>query len=175
MAEKPPPYGSGTRTTQSEREARLVIVEDMLFRRLLPTGTIERTLSAEFGIKPRGVRRYIKTVRDRARLRAQADPDPRVTRETLTEAVVDLMNEARNRTRIVDGRTLLDPDLRTALRAVYALMDLHGLRVQRHEITGANGTPLAVSSDDAVRLLAEQLDKHTSRGPSASPPPASDD
>lgn len=157
------PYGQGVRTTHDEREARLVLVENMRFKRLLSWETISRELALEFGCTQRNVRRYIKTVRDRAKLRAQADPDPSVTRDSLTEAAIDVMNEARNRTRLVDGRTVADPDSRTALRAIQVLADLHGLRVTRHEITGAGGVPLAMSGEDAAKALRAAIERAVAR------------
>jgi len=91
------------------------------------------------------VRRYIRTVKDRARARASVDPDPRVSRELLTEAMIDRYNAC-----VTKG------DDRTALRALGALADLHGLRVQRHEI---GVSPLSVTADDATEQLATAIDR----------------
>lgn len=146
------PYGHGPRCTRAEREARLAVVEEMMFRRLMSMGVIERTLAPTFGVGERSIRRYIKTVKDRARARATVDPDPRITRELLTEAIVDRYNSC-----VTKG------DERTALRALNALADLHGLRVTKHEISGPNGIPLAVSAETAAAELAAAIDRAAAR------------
>lgn len=170
--EAPPSYGFGVKPTRQEREARLVLVEEMLFRRIESPSRIERTLAPEFGVRTRTIRTYIQRVRERAKMRAQRDPDPRITRELLTEAAVDIYTSAKDRVRIVDGKEVADPDNRTALRAIYSLMDLHGLRVHRHELTGPGGAPLQTSPADAAKQLSDAIERVVQRSVGASSTPS---
>lgn len=158
--------GGGIRVSPAEREKRLVRVEDLYFRRLLPAHKVEERLAEEFDCARRTIRTYLRTIRQRARMRAESDPDPRVSREKLTEFIVDRMDQAlelgKSAKKAGDLRTALAAE-REGLRAANALADLHGLKVLRHELSGPNGTPLGITSENAWRQLAEALDRTAAR------------
>ncbi len=159
----PKPYGYGGKPNRLEREARLVLVEELMFRRIKPPGEVQRILSNEFGVNERRIRYYMQQVRERASLAAEMDPD-RLTRQRLTESIVGTLNMALDKVTIVDGRSVPTPDLRTALRCQMALIDLHGLKApQRHEITGAGGIPLTMgtSQAEAEALVQAAIDRVT--------------
>jgi len=164
------PYGYGPGPTRLEREARLVLVEELMFRRLQSSQVIERSLAREFGVNSRTIRTYMKRVRERAAIAAQVDPG-RLSREKLTESIVGTLNMALDRVKWVEGRSVADPDLRTALRCQQALMNLHGLVVQRHEVTGANGEPLTVSPADAAAEVRKIVDEIANRRKAEAPTP----
>lgn len=174
------PYGYGSSPSRLEREARLVLVEELMFRRLQSSQVIERALAKEFGVNSRTIRTYMKRVRERAAIAAQIDPG-RLTREKLTESIVGTLNLALDRTKIVEGRAVPDPDLRTALRCQQALMNLHGLVVQRHEVTGPNGEPLTITPEAAVaemrRIVEDVASRRSAEAPTtpAAPPAGESD
>ena len=164
------PYGYGSSPSRLEREARLVLVEELMFRRLQSSQVIERALAKEFGVNSRTIRTYMKRVRERAAIAAQIDPG-RLTREKLTESIVATLNLALDRVKWIEGRSVPDPDLRTALRCQQALASLHGLVVQRHELTGANGEPLTISPEAAAAEMRKIVEDVANRRKAEAPPP----
>lgn len=174
-ASPPSPGGYGPNPSHNEREERLLIVEEMLYRRLLSTSTIERDLSVNFGVTSRTVRTYIAMVRRRAAKRERSEAAPRIDRGSLTEALVDVYNECRNQR---DRHGNPRPDNKTALRALHELGALHGLHIRKIELTGADGGPLKVSPDEAARQLREQIERVMSQQAGEAPaakPEADDD
>lgn len=155
--------GHGKDCTPLEREARLVRVEHLLYRLIKEPPAVERQCALEFGVGRRAIRTYMKRVRDRQALRSATEPDPFITRGKLTANVLHLQGLALSQERIVDGVVIAVPDVRTALRCALALADLHGMRVQRHEITGPDGAPLTVSPGDAAAELMKEIDRRASR------------
>ena len=168
--------GHGPKCNRAQREGRLVVVEDMMYRRLLASNVIQRVLAKEWGITTRTVRKYQFRVRERARLATEANPDPRITRESLTETTVNVLNLALDRIKLVGGAKVADPDLRTALRAVERLQELHGLRVVRHELTGKDGAPLAMSPEQAAEEMRKVVEEIAGRkkGETGEPAPEPD-
>ncbi len=166
------PYGHGPKCSKPEREARLVIVEDMYFERLLTSGRIERVLSREFGCTERQIRRYVRIVKDRALARAHHDPDPRITRDKLTEVAVARMNSlidlADAARASKDIKAAISAE-REVVRTVDRLAELHGLKVERHEHSGPGGAPLSISPDDAVDILRRELEKAGGNAPAVPP------
>lgn len=166
MNEKPLPYGHGSKCTRKEREARLAVIETMRFKRLMSWRDIEHQLAREFGVTTRTIRRYGKTVRDRAKVRREVDPDPAVSRDNLTNFIIDRANSALALGEAArekqDLRTALSAE-REALRAAGVLADLHGLKIQRHEITGRDGAPLTVTAEDVAKQLAEAIERAAAR------------
>lgn len=157
-----PPGGYGSLPTHDEREERYLTVEEMLYRRLLSTSTIERDLAVAYGITSRTVRSYISYVRKRTARRERVEQAPRIDRGMVTEALVDRYNDC-----IGKG------DNKTAVRCLHEIAMLHGLMIRRIELTGADGGPLKVKPEDAAKLLGEQLDRvlGAQRGEAPAPTP----
>ena len=146
-------FGGGRKCTRDEREARIVLVGELLHRQMLDAGTIERHLARAWQITGRSVRTYLRRARDRAAAEAAANPDTRITRETLRDALVERYHDC-----VAAG------DNRTAIRALAALADLYGLRTQRHELTGPNAMPLTISPEEAGAQLQAAIDRVLARG-----------
>lgn len=121
--------------TESEVQARLEQVEGLLAA-CTRTNTIQRALSAEWGVKPRQVRKYIQRVRDKWAAEAAI----------LVDGEDRAKYRAQIRTGLMDATNLAarDGDVNQWLRGLTLLAQLDGLnQPAKVEVSGKDGGPMA--------------------------------
>lgn len=174
-------FGFGPKPTRLQREARLVLVEEAMYGgdRLLTSAVIERDFARSFGVRARAIRGYMKRVRERVKLRAEKYPDPRINRDRITDILTARMNRAIELGETAAAAGNIPAALRAegvAIKAIMAIGEFHGLRIQRHEISGPGGAPLTTTPAEAARQLQEAMERVVKRSTASAGdvPPASD-
>lgn len=172
------PCGYG-KPDRKQREARYVVIEVMRYQRLMSTGQIERALSAEWGVAKRTIRSYMQRVKERMALQAEHDPD-RLSRHALTEAMLTQYQATVQLAELAESKAKTDPAVlgaalrgrRDAVKALSILGEFHGLRVQRHEISGPGGAPLTMTPEQAADEMRKIVEDIAGRRRAETPPPA---
>lgn len=112
---------------------------------------ITDAIMTKFEVSPRTVANYIAMV-----IRDRSDSAPKDL-----DAARD---EIRSMTLSLYEKCIADKQYAAAQRSLDRLIKLCGLDVQKHEISGPGGAPLAIASTVDVDLTSLDVDEHTKLG-----------